>query len=1142
MKPGRVILLNVFLFLVTALVVLSTTPGFTQVKPSIVGPLDNTARVTLKGNVHRLARQEFDRGPAPRDLAMDRMLLVLKRSPEQEAALRKLLDDQQDKASPHYRKWLTPEEFGREFGPAEGDVQTITEWLRGQGFHDVLVNKGRTLIEFSGTAGQVQDSLGASMRRYTVQGKDHWANANNPTIPAALTPAVEGVWTLHSFYKESFAHVSNQLYTAKAVPGQHPQFSSSSGQHALTPADYYTIYNINPLVSWSSKIAIVGRSNINPQDVVYFHYWLADQAMSAQVVVNGPDPGDLGGDEELEAVLDTTWAGAVSPTSLVQLVVSRSTATTDGVDLSEAYIIDNNLADVMSESFGSCEANFTSTEAAGISSLAQQAAAQGITYVVATGDSGSAGCDDPNKQTTATHGLSVNMLASTPFTVAVGGTIFFENGNNGAYWRSTNTQPTQGSAISYIPEKVWNQSCSSGQSGCTKPNIAAGGGGASAFFSKPSWQIGVPGIPSDNVRHLPDVSLTAATHDPYLLCLQGSCVPDANGKISFFGVGGTSASTPAFAGVMSLVTQKQLVRLGQPNYVLYKLAASEKLSQCNGSNATLPLSTCVFNDVTLGNNAVPGEVNYGTAGATYQASQGYDQATGLGSVNVTNLIDQWSTVSFSPTTTTFSMSPTSAVHGSPIHVSGTVAANSGTGIPTGPVWVSLYQGGNIVGDGTVNIFPLDNLGSYSGVTHVLPGGTYQVYAHYAGDGSYNGSDSTPAVWITVQPEPTSLSFSVLTKDAGGNLIPFTGGPYGTPLYFKAHISTQSGYGTPGMWVNFYDSDSSFGVGATPDANGDALSPAVTSINAGPHSITASYYGDNSFSPSSDMTPVKFTITGLPTNTVLTSEQTARYLTLTATVSASGSGSAATGSVTFSSGGKTLATAFLSNGSTANGTTQATATFDATQLPAGQYRITANYAGDTNYTASSSSPLALNLAADFTVANLGIASQTVAAGGTASYVNDIGVNPFFGFTGTVSVSCSVPAQGTTCVVDPNSYILSSGIMVGTLSVTTTSRLRASIEPSRSPFSAAPLVLSSSLALFLSTLLVPSWRVRRSRLIGLLILFAVLSCLLVACGGGSSGGGGGGGTNPNGTAAGTYPVTVTATSGTVTHTTSLSMIVQ
>jgi hypothetical protein len=1117
----------------------------------ITAMIDEGQLVRLNGNVHPLARAEFDRGTAPLDLAMDRMLLVLKRGPEQEAELQKLLVDQQDKTSPLYHHWLTPEQFGQQFGLATSDVQKITAWLQGRGFHDVRVSRGRTFIEFSGTAAQVEDAWGTSIRKFVVDGEEHWANATDPTIPAALWPGVEGVLTLHNFYKKPQVHIAEEQFTAKAVQGAQPQFTSSTGFHALGPADYYTIYNFNPLqIYTSAKIAIVGRSNINLQDVTYFHYWMYDQASSAQVILNGPDPGDLGGAEETEAVLDTTWAGAVAPTAWLALVVSKSTATTDGVDLSELYIIDNNLADVMSESFGGCEGNSTSTEAAGIASLAQQAAAQGITYVVAAGDSGSAGCDSPHAETLATHPVSVNVLASSPYTVAVGGTMFNENGHDSAYWKSTNAQATHGSAISYIPEDVWNESCKSGQSGCSKPNIWAGGGGASVYFQKPPWQTGVTGIPGDNARHLPDVSLTSAIHDPYLLCLRGSCIPDAQGKISFAGVSGTSAAAPAFAGIMALVGQKTLVRLGQPNYVLYRLAAAENFAQCNASSATLPASTCVFNDVTMGNNAVPGEPSYGTSNATYQSGVGYDEATGLGSVNVTNLINQWNSVTFSPTTTSFSISPTTAVHGSPLNVTVHVTPNSGAGKPSGAAWLvqNGYPQGNFVGNSIADVFTLNAQGSFTGVTHLLPGGTYQVNAHYAGDGAYAGSDSSPTVQVTIQSEETTTTFSVLTTDAGGNLIPFTSGPYGTPVYYQAHVSGQSGYGMPVSYVNFWDNHG-YGAGYVwLDKKGNALTLALTQIAAGPHSITAGYYGDNSFNTSSNLTPVNFTITQIATTTSLTSQQTAQSFLLKATVSASGLGTGATGVVTFSSGGTVLGTVPLITGTASNGTTQSTATFDASQLAAGQYNVTASYPGDANYMASNSTPVGLQLTADFSVADRGIRSQTVTAGQTASYINDIAVTPFFGFSSTVALSCAVPANAAACSVNPTSYPLASGMDIGTISVATKARNAA--VPGRPtvplPFR-PPIWPIAAVALLLCAMMVRLAQTRQRPFVGALVLSLLLLIVgieLAGCGGGSPSGGGGGTPPPppSGTPAGTYTVTVTATSGTITHAMTLTLNVQ
>jgi hypothetical protein len=1110
----------------------------------ITQAIDEKNLVTLRGNVHPLARPEFDQGPAPLDLLMERMLLVLKRSPEQETALTKLLDDQQDKSSPHYRHWLTPEQFGETFGPADSDIQQVTSWLQSHGFKVSQVSKGKTVIEFSGSAAQVQEAFQTPIRKFVVDGVQRLANASDPQIPAALSPVVAGVFTMHNFYKQPQVHVMEEKITVNVTPGAQPQFTSSSGLHALTPFDYYKIYNFNPTQPYgpaAARIAIVARSNINLQDVGYFDFWLlGNQAGGAQVIVNGADPGDLGGGEEAEAVLDATWAGAVAHTGSL-LVVSKSTATTDGVDLSELYIVDNNLAAVMSESFGICETNITSAQATGIASLAAQAAAQGITYVVAAGDSGSAGCDNPHTETVATHPLSVNALAATPNTVAVGGTKFNENGHDSTYWSPTNDPNSLSSALSYIPEDVWNESCTS----CSRPGIWAGGGGASTLFSKPSWQTGVQGIPADNARHLPDVSLTAASHDPYLLCLRGSCIPNGN-QISFVGVSGTSASAPAFAGIISLVAEKAGVRLGQPNYVLYRLAATENLSQCNASNtSSLPPITCVFNDITVGNNSVPGEPGYGTPSASYQSGPGYDQATGLGSVNVNTLISQWSTVTFNPTTTSFSISPTTATHGDPLNVALAVKPNSGTAIPTGVAWLLQNTSSTfLTGDNTVDAFHLDANGSFSGVTHLLPGGTYTVNAHYAGDGTFAGSDSTPPLQVTINPENTTIAFSVLTTDPSGNLIPFTSGPYGTPVYFQAHVSWLSGYGAPTGNVNFWDNGGAGISGAQVDKTGTALSLPNSQIASGTHSITAGYYGDNSFNTSSNLTPINFTIAHVATNTALASQQSAQSLLLTATVSASGIGSAPTGPITFSNGSTVLGTVYLGSGTTSGGTTQATASFDGTQLPAGQYSVTASYPGDTNYTASNSAAVSLNLVADFNVANRGITSQTVTAGQTAQYVNDIAITPFFGFSSAVTLSCTVPAQRTTCSVNPSSVTTASGPNIASVSITTTAN---SLAPPSFPigrfYSRPQLVPLVLLTLLMAVLLLHFARTRRQRLAVALPL-AVLALFLlqvIGCGGGGSNPPPPPPPPPAGTPAGTYTVTVTGTSGSTTHTATLTLTV-
>ncbi|HZQ56069.1 MAG TPA: protease pro-enzyme activation domain-containing protein [Bryobacteraceae bacterium] len=612
----------------------------------VTAAVDDRQLKVLHGNTHPLADARFDQGTAPSDLPMNRMLLVLTRSTQQESALQALLAAQQDKNSPLYHHWLTPQEFGQQFGAADQDVQTVTAWLESYGFQVNRISNGRNVIEFSGTAGQVQQAFHTEIHKYIVNGEEHWANTNDPEVPAALGPVLAGIVTLHNFSKKPQLTATAKRIEAIYQPGVQPQFTASDGTHELVPADYATIYNVNPLYSAGingsgTTVAVVARTDIKMSDVNQFRSTFGLSSNPPQSVVNGTDPGDLGGSEEAEAVLDTTWAGAVATGATIKLVVSKSTNSTDGVDLSEEYIIDNNLGDVMTESFGDCEHNYTTAEGAFYLSLAEQAASEGITYTVAAGDSGAEGCDDPNSAS-ATGPISPNVLASTPHDIAVGGTQFNEGGNAALYWNATNNAATRQSARSYIPEITWNESCTTGT--CTNgntPGLWAGGGGASTFYSKPSWQSGVSGIPADGVRDTPDVSLTAAGHDAYLLCLDSSCTPDSRGRIYFDGYSGTSAATPSFAGIMALVVQKY-GRQGQANYVLYPLAASENLSQCNASSQSgLPASTCIFNDVTSGNNAVPGEAGYGTATAAYQATFGYDLATGLGSVNVTNLVNQW---------------------------------------------------------------------------------------------------------------------------------------------------------------------------------------------------------------------------------------------------------------------------------------------------------------------------------------------------------------------------------------------------------------------------------------------------------------------------------------------------------------------
>jgi subtilase family serine protease len=1092
--------------------------------------VDESALTVLKGNIYPLATAKFDRGAAPDSLPMERMLLVLKRSPQQESALQALLDGQQDKSSPNYHKWLTPEAFGKQFGISDQDLQAVTGWLTTHGFQVTQVSKGRSVVEFRGIAAQVREAFHTSIHQYSVNGELHWANASDPQIPNALTPVVAGVWSLHNFEKKPDLVRSKETFHLVKHPGFPPEATNSSGQHALGPVDYATIYNIQPVYTAGNfgegvTIAVVGRTDIDLQDVADFRSAFGISSGNTTIVNNGADPGNLGGNEEAEAVLDTTWSGAVAQNANVLLVVSATTDTTDGVDLSELYIVDNNLADIMTESFSGCEAGTTQADLAGISALAEQAVAQGITYTVSTGDTGSAGCDDLS-ETVATGPVSVNALASTAFNVAVGGTLFNENGHDSKYWNGQGLN----TALSYIPENVWNESCSSAQCG-SNANIAAGGGGKSTVVAKPNWQAGGKNIPADGFRDLPDVSLTAAGHDPYLLCFELSC--SAQGVL--YGVSGTSASTPAFAGIMALVDAQVTAqsggtqtRVGQANYVLYKLAASENLSQCNASSTTTTIgSGCIFNDVTSGNNSVPGELNYGTPTAPYQSGVGYDLATGLGSVNVANLVNKWSSVTFNATTSTLSLSPqTNIPHGSAVAVNLAVKPSAATG------QVSLI-GVNGSSQQGITAFTLTG-GNVAQNTNLLPGGAYSVHAHYAGDGTYAPSDSGP-VSVTVIPESSTTSVGALTFSNSGGLIPFTSLPYGSFVYLRADVAGLSGFGFPTGQVNFSDNGAA-SVPGNPyalNSQGNTAPPnGLFSFTPGAHSITAAYGGDASFTPSSSA-PTTFTIAQASTSSSLnvspSSEVTpSTNVMLTTSITTTSGGNGPTGTVTFFNGTAALGTV-PTTGTPASASTPASGSASMTiQLPMGQASLTAQYSGDTNYLASNASVVALTVSPDFqipaTLSTVNIASPGQSGTTTLAVTGGTGYNGTIAFS---AASCTGLPFGANCSFTPASL---TGSGSTTIMVSTTAPRTSQLHPIRFPWQANGGIILAGVLLFGGTLGKRRW----ASLAALLGLAALLS--LVGCGGGGTH------TTTPGTPTGAYPITVTATAGSITHTSTFTLNVQ
>jgi pseudomonalisin len=581
-------------------------PPFEPPKDRITSFIDDAQRITLRGNVHPLALTQYDAGRVAPDFPMQHMLLILLPDAAQQDSLTQLLEEQDDSASPYYHQWLTPEQYGERFGVSDTDSGQIVGWLEGHGLDVEEVTVGRRSIVFSGAAAQVEEAFHTQIHAYKIGDEVHHANATDPQIPTALLQVVGGVVSLHDFQSEPMHGPVQKLS---------PEFTSGSS-HFLAPADFATIYDLAPLYQQSitgigQSVAIVARSNIKIADVRQFRTYFGLPANDPQIIVNGADPGIWSTDEETEADLDVEWSGAAAPGATIKFVVSKSTNSSDGVDLSAQYIVNHNLAPVMSTSFGQCETSLGFSGNSFLNSLWQQAAAEGITVFVSAGDSGAAGCDSPSAST-ATHGRAVNGLCSTPYSVCVGGNELNDDSNPSLYWSSSNSSGAQASALNYIPEVAWNES---------GPDLGlwAGGGGMSAIYAKPSWQAGT-GVPADGKRDVPDVALSAAGHDAYLIY--------QNGEME--AVGGTSAASPSFAGFMGLVVHHSAARQGNANTTFYRLANNQRLGGAS-----------VFHDITNGNNSVPGQTGF-------NATVGYDQATGLGSIDASLLLNHWSDSSIVP--------------------------------------------------------------------------------------------------------------------------------------------------------------------------------------------------------------------------------------------------------------------------------------------------------------------------------------------------------------------------------------------------------------------------------------------------------------------------------------------------------------
>ena len=702
----------------------------------LAGPLERMSTHRLSGHVRQFVKTAQDAGAVDPNLAMGAMSIAIQPTDAQKSDLLAFLADVQDPKSANYHKFLKQTEYAARFGASQNDLAKIAGWLGGQGLVVDEIAQGGTWVRFHGTASNVSKAFATEIRNYTIDGVTNYGNASDPAVPKSLGPMVASIRGLHSVRMKP---------AARKLPA--PQYNTGGGTHYLSPEDIGTIYNVSALASQGidgtgQTIAIVGATTITLDDTVAFRAKF-NQPVGKFVLRSGPSPAGVDTNAQFEAAVDLQWAGAVAPGATLLYVSDVS------IEEAIGFIIDNGLAPVISSSYAEgnfgfssyCDASDYVFDALFQQGMAQYANAVGITIINASGDTGAAGCD-PNGAASAFGGRSVTLPSAVPEVTAVGGTTFKEGAVS--YWNTTNSA-NSGSAKSYIPETAWNDSF-------IEKQLSSSGGGASVIFAKPSWQVG-PGVPDDGARDVPDVAFSASSsHDPYLVC-SGGC--------GVYVVGGTSVGAPIFSGMVALLNQYQISKglqtatgQGNVNPGLYQMAQ------------TVPSA---FHDITSGDNIVPcaaGSPDCVNGYLGFSAGAGYDQVTGLGSVDAFNLISNWSANGSSVSTTTTVGAATNTVAlNSNLLLTMTVKAATGTKSPTGTLTIRVGKTNTdsyfwqLLGTATLS----GSGGTSTASFNLYPGqigkaGTVPITVLYSGDATFQASGRTVNVGIANPPAKNSAIF------------------------------------------------------------------------------------------------------------------------------------------------------------------------------------------------------------------------------------------------------------------------------------------------------------------------------------------------------------------------------------------------
>lgn len=950
-------------------------------KERITAQIDNSERSAIQGSHPPMARPENEAGRVPGQTRLEGMSIVFSRTAVQEADLQALIASQHDPASPLYQKWLTPEEFGARFGVADTDLAKVQFWLQQQGFSIESISRSRNRITFSGTVGQAEAAFATELHFYSVNGKREFAPWADISVPAALSSVVHTVTNLSTFRPKPHVKVR------PPQPAPTANFTSSqSGNHFLTPKDVATIYDVNAAYNAGytgagQAIAVVGQSSIVLTDIEHFQT-AAGLAVKDPTLILVPNSGTatVSSGDELESDLDLEYSGGIAKGATIYFVYTGNNASYSVWD-SLTYAIQNKTAPVISISYGACELGLSQSQYSSLNAVLAQGASQGQTVVAASGDSGSTDCHGETGLTTAQQqALAVDFPASSEYVTGMGGSEFFTAdvaAANTTYWQAASGSDVISSALSYIPEQVWNDDSS-------MFGISSGGGGVSTFTPRPSWQTGVPGIPSSGSnRFVPDISLTGSPNNAgFLYCssdsrtgVTGSC---SNGfrdstNINLTVAGGTSFDAPIFSGMLALVLQKlNSSGLGVANTTLYTLAA----------NSVTYASA--FHDITSGNNeCTAGPTFCSSAGASeYPATTAYDEASGLGSVDLFNLLQAWPTSGSTPVAskTTLSAATTTPASGAndAITIKVVSGSSSSTTTPTGTLSIAV--------DGTtVNSALALSGGSATYTFSSTVVGSHTITATYSGDSTYATSTGnlTLTVGTTALATSTALSAATITPASGAT------DAISIRVASASSSSTTTPTGTLSIAVDGTTVTSSLAL------TGGSATYVFSSTTAGSHAVTATYSGDSTYAASTGT--LTLTVVPAPVATTTT-------LSAATNTPAFGAGdaisikvaSASSSSTTTPTGTLTIAVDnTIVNPSAA--LTAGSAMYSFSSTIAGSHTITAIYSGDSTYAASTGT-------LTVTVGPAPVATTTVLSAATTT--------PAFGASDVITIKVASASSSST----------------------------------------------------------------------------------------------------------------------------------